>query len=246
MTAPTTLRKRRRQRAAPKDESNPYFTFDPVEVHRLLALRARLRGGAGHLRADHRGPRLRLAGRRRAWTRASSPPNASPAAPACRPARPRRSSEKSRHRDRPAGALGRHHLRLLRRRLLVQGGDAGRPGRAHGALQGRQGERRPFLRQGPLRLGLRHPQGPHHQADDPREDHRSLARGDAGRRRSPTPPPSSSASRRSTAATRSAASPPRAAPTRRPTSCRSWCAPPSATTMSIPARASAIRRPATA
>ncbi len=32
------------------------------------------------------------------------------------------------------------------------------------SLEGRQGERRPFLREGPLRLGLRHPQGPHHQA----------------------------------------------------------------------------------
>ena len=36
------------------------FHLRPVEMHRLLALRARLRGGAGHLRADHRGPRLRL------------------------------------------------------------------------------------------------------------------------------------------------------------------------------------------
>ena len=47
-------------------------------------------------------------------------------------------------------------------------------------------------------------------------------------------------------AARSAASPRRAAPTRRPISSRSWCAPVSATTMSIPAPASAIRRPAMA
>ena len=39
-----------------------------------------------------------------------------------------------------AGAHGRHHLRLLRRRLLVQGGAQGRRGRAHGPLQGRQGQ----------------------------------------------------------------------------------------------------------
>ena len=51
---------------------------------------------------------------------------------------------------------------------------------------------------------------------------------------------------RNTARGRSAASPRRAAPTKRPSWCRSWCAPASATTMSIPARASAIRRPATA
>ena len=44
----------------------------------------------------------------------------------------------------------------------------------------------------------------------------------------------------------SAASPPPAAPTRKRSWCRSWCAPRSATTTSTPARASAIRRPATA
>ena len=32
------------------------------------------------------------------------------------------------------------------------------------------------LREGPLCLGLCHAQGPHHQAHDPREDHRPLAR----------------------------------------------------------------------
>ena len=69
----------------------------------------------------------------------------------------------------------------------------------------------------------------------------SLGRGDRLRRLA-----SSSASRRSTAATRSAASPRRAAPTRRPTWCRSWCARPSATTTSTPAPACATRRPATA
>ena len=49
----------------------------------------------------------------------------------------------------------------------------------------------------------------------------------------------------STVAARSAGSPPRDAPTRKLTWCRSWCAPRSATTTSIPARASVIRRPAT-
>ena len=56
---------RQPSRAPRKDESNPYFTFDPSQMHRLFALRARLRGSAGHLRADHRGPRLRLAACRR-------------------------------------------------------------------------------------------------------------------------------------------------------------------------------------
>ena len=43
---------------APKDESNPVFHLRSVQVHRVLALRARLRGSAGNIRADHPGPRL--------------------------------------------------------------------------------------------------------------------------------------------------------------------------------------------
>ena len=42
----------------------PLLHLRSVEVHRLLALRARLRRSAGHVRADHPGPRLRLPGRR--------------------------------------------------------------------------------------------------------------------------------------------------------------------------------------
>ena len=41
------------------DDFEPLFHLRSLEMHRLLALRARLRGGAGHLRADHRRPRLR-------------------------------------------------------------------------------------------------------------------------------------------------------------------------------------------
>jgi ferredoxin len=107
-------------------------------------------------------------------------------------------------------------------------------------------QRGPRLRQGPLRLGLRDAPRSHHQTDDPGEDQRSLARGVAGRRRWRTPRASSAASRKNTVATRSAPSSPAAAPTKKTTWCRSWCAPPSATTMSTPAPASAIRRPATA
>ena len=36
----------------PKDDSNPYFTYDPAEMYRLLALCAGLRRGAGHLCTD--------------------------------------------------------------------------------------------------------------------------------------------------------------------------------------------------
>ena len=86
------LRLRRRQPPARAREGRvePLLHLRPVQVHRLLALRARLRGGAGHLRADHR----RAAASRRqvsaGRTRLSWTPSASPAAPACRPARPRR------------------------------------------------------------------------------------------------------------------------------------------------------------
>ena len=52
-------------------------------------------------------------------------------------------------------------------------------------------------------------------------NHRSVARSELGRGGGRTPPPSSAASRTSTGRTRSAASPRRAAPTRKPTSCRS-------------------------
>ena len=41
-----------------KDESNPYFTYDRLEVHRLQSLRARLRRSAGHVCADDLGPWL--------------------------------------------------------------------------------------------------------------------------------------------------------------------------------------------
>ena len=64
-------------------------------MHRLLALRARLRGGPGHLRADDRGTRLRVRVSPGMHRRTSSIRNAYPAAPAFRPARPTRCSEKS-------------------------------------------------------------------------------------------------------------------------------------------------------
>ena len=60
------------------------------DVHRLLALRARLRRSAGHVRADDPGPRLRLEGRRRARTSRSWSPSACRAARASRRARPAR------------------------------------------------------------------------------------------------------------------------------------------------------------
>ena len=149
-------------------------------MHRLLALRACLRGSAGHLRADHFRPRLRqpgVAGDEREFPRFRMR-----FLRRLRAGLPDRDADrKVCHRDRPARALGGDHLRLLRRRLHLQGGDARRGSGADGAVQGRQGQSRPFLRQGPLRLGLHQPQGAHPQPDDPRQDQRALARSVVGR-----------------------------------------------------------------
>ncbi len=199
----------------------PLFHLRSLQVHRLLALRARLRGGAGHLRADHRRARLRLGG----VAAACSEPfldSECVSCGACVQACPTATlTEKTVIEiGTPEHSRG-HDLRLLRRRLRLQGRDARRRARAHGAVQGRQGQSRPFLRQGPLRLGLRHPQGPHPEADDPRQDHRPVARGLLGRgdRLRGVRVQAHPGEIRQRA--RSAASPPRAAPTRRPSWCRS-------------------------
>ena len=167
---------RRRQPAAHGDgRTNPYFTFDPAKCIVCYPLRPRLRRGAGHVRADDRGPRLRQ-------------PQSSPGMDEdfldvgvrvlrrLRAGLPDRLADREgRHRDRHARALDDHHLRLLRRRLHLQGRDARRGSRPHGAVEGRQGQPRPLLRQGPLRLRLRHPPGARPEADGPRA--RSPTRG---------------------------------------------------------------------
>ena len=76
----------------------PLLHLRPGQVHRLLPLRARLRGGAGHLRADHRRAAASTRTSSPARTSRSSTPSACPAAPASRPARPRRCMEKRVHR----------------------------------------------------------------------------------------------------------------------------------------------------
>ena len=203
-----------------KDESNPYFTYDPSKCIVLQPLRARLRGGAGHVRADDFGPRLRVACLARDG-RAVHAERVRVLRRLC-PGLPDRDADREDgDRTRPARTQRHHHLRLLRRRLQLQGGDEGLAGRAHGAVEGRPGQRRSQLHQGPLRLGLRDAQGPPDQADDPRQDHRPVARGELGRGAGAWLRASSAASRAPTAAIRSAASRRAAAPTRKPTSCRS-------------------------
>ena len=103
--------------------------------------------------------------------------------------------------------------------LRLQGGDARRAGGADGAVEGRQGQPRAFLRQGALCLRLCDASRADPRADGAREDHRPVARDDvgggdrAGRSRVPADPG------RARARVRWAASPRRAAPTR---TC-SWC-----------------------
>ena len=77
------------------------FHLRRLAMHRLLALRARLRGGAGHLCADHHRQRLRVPRRSRHVGELHRIRNACPAAPACRPARPTRCAKN------PCSQMGR-------------------------------------------------------------------------------------------------------------------------------------------
>ena len=147
-------------------------------------------------------------------------------------------------RARRAAPHRAHDLRLLRRRLLVQGRAPRRRGRPDGALQGRRRQRGPLLREGPFRLGLRDAQGARADADGPRDHRRRVAGGLLGRGHLLHGDRRFRGSRLATASARSAGSPPRAAPTKRSSSSRRWSGPPSATTTSTPARGSATPRPA--
>ncbi len=110
----------------------PLFHLRSLEVHRLLALRARLRGSARHLRADDFRPRLRQP--RFARHERELPRLRMRLLRRLRAGLPDRDPDREiRDRDRPARAFGGDHLRLLRRRLHLQGGNARRGSRAHGA-----------------------------------------------------------------------------------------------------------------
>ena len=125
---------------ADQRQIQPLLPIRAVEVHRLLALRARLPGSAGHLRAHDRRARLCL-------TRGGEHGRGFPGLRMrllrrLRAGLPHGHAHREvRRRPRPARAQRRDDLRLLRRRLLVQGRDAGRARRAHDALQGRRRQR---------------------------------------------------------------------------------------------------------
>ncbi len=226
----------------------PLLRLRRLLLHRLLALRARLRRHPGHVRAHRRGPRLRLQDQRRRHRlprlRVRLVRRVRPGLPDLRA--PGALGRPARHAD----PLGRDHLRLLRRRLLVprrgQGLRRRRRGRADGPVQERRRQRGPLVRQGPVRLRLRLAPGPPALADGARLDRRRVAQGLVGRGHRAASPRASRRSSRRTAWARSAASPRAAAPTRRSTSSRRWSGRRSATTTSTPARGSATPPPATA
>jgi formate dehydrogenase major subunit len=147
---------------------------------------------------------------------------------------------------RPARAQRRHHLRLLRRRLLVRAEMQGDEAGAHGAVdKDGKANRGHSCVKGRFAWGyathkdrITTPMIRESITDPWREVSWDEAIAHTAVRVQAHPGQYGAA--------RSAASPRRAAPTRKPTSCRSWCARRSATTTSTPARASAIRRPATA
>ncbi len=161
---------------AEKDRFESVFHFRSVEMHRVLAMRPRVRGSAGHLRADDRRPRIFVgdfAGTERPVLGVRM-----------RFVRRLRAGMSDRDVDgkiggraRPAGSQRRHHLRILRRRMLVQRRDERRPRRAHGAEPQRTGQSRPLLRQGPLRVGLHDASRSRDAADDPQIDRSAMARG---------------------------------------------------------------------
>ncbi len=148
MRATTTFSPRPRavanDRWMPKDECNPYFTYDPAKCIVCSLLCPRLRGSAGHVRTDDRGPRLLPAALSPGMPAKAFIDSECVSCGACVQACPTATlTREVGHPDRPARALQGHHLRLLWRGLLVQGGNARRGTRAHGALQGWQGQSRP-------------------------------------------------------------------------------------------------------
>ena len=82
-------RRRRQRRLDAEGRNQSLLHLRSVEMHRVFALRARLRGGAGHVRADDFRPWFReprVAGDERGFF---SRRNVCRAAPACRPVRRR-------------------------------------------------------------------------------------------------------------------------------------------------------------
>ena len=177
----------------PEGRVQPLLHLRRQQVHRLQPLRAGLRRGPGHLRADDRRPRLRLEGQRRAPTRPSSTASASPAAPASRPARrppsrrsPSSSSACRRARSRRPAPTAASAARSTPS-CAATSSCAWCPTRPAAPTPAT-----PASRAASPGATPRHPDRVT-RAHGPRRDHRPVARGRRGTRRSPSPPRGSSA-----------------------------------------------------
>ena len=229
--------------APARSTRQPVLHLRPEGVHRLLALRARVRRDPGDARADRRGSWLRLGDlgvrhlvhgvrvRLVRCLRAGLPDHGA--------------AGEEHHRARHADPHGQDHVRVLRGRLLVRRRDEGRRARPHDA------EKEGGANEGHSCVKGRFAWG--YATHDERVTtpmvresiDRSLARGLVGRGDRLHRRPVQGDCSRSTAQTRSVASRRRGAPTKRSSSCRRWCVRRSATTTSTPARGSATRRRAT-
>ena len=168
---------------ATKDESQPVLHLRSQQVHRLLALRARLRRDQGTFALTIEG--------RGFDSRVSAEPGRAVPRLRVRVLRRLRPGLPDRDAARRSRVIELGPARAQRSTTTCAYCGVGCSFKAE--MQGRrrscawcpnkdgQREPRPLLRQGPLRLRLRDARGPHHEADDPRDDHRPVARGELGR-----------------------------------------------------------------
>ena len=193
-----------------QDTRNPYFDFDASQVHRLLALRAGLRRGPGHVRADDRGPRLRLA-RSSAGAGVSFMESECVSCGACVQACPTATLQ-----EKSVVELGMPTRSVITTcaycgvgcsfKAELRGDELVRmvPYKDGGANEGHS------CVKGRFAFGYATPPGPRAEADDARDDHRRVARGRVGRGDRLRRHGGCARSRPSTAPARSAASPRRA------------------------------------
>ncbi len=166
--------------AAPCDDSNPYFQFDPSlciacsrcvracdEVQGTFALTIEGRGFESRVVASQDDPFL---------------DSECVSCGACVESCPTAALS-----EKPLAIMGRPEKAVTTTCAYCGVGCSfeaevkGEAGRAHGAEPRRQGEPWARLRQGPVRLRLRHACRSHHHADDPQADHRSVAARQLGR-----------------------------------------------------------------
>ncbi len=168
-------------RGAARDVSNPYFTFNPDlcivcsrcvracdETQGTLALTVASRGFGSRIAASQDEPFLDVRMRVLRRLRRGLPDGGA--------------FREDARRGRAAGPHRDDDLRVLRRRLFAQCRGPGRCGRADGARPPGWRKRGPRLRQGAVRLRLRHARRPGHDTDDPPQDHGSLAPRELGGR----------------------------------------------------------------